>query len=197
MKRTPLLLFALLMATALMAQTKTITFTIGDSLNPPGTQHKVYHRLAGGAFTAADSKDCGTALTCSWAYPSMALGVHEFAATAYVVSGGTTLESAYSTIVSWTNAPQPPTLTITNIASNSFFKGATLLAQTTAPARTYIDYGMGTALNARRTVDTTAQTDHSVTLTFLRPHTTYSYRWTAVAADGTTVQSEVFTFTTL
>jgi len=176
--------------------TKTITIGISDTRNPAGTPHACYHRVTGGTYGSADRKDAGTAASLAWTLTNPALGSHFWACTSYYVDGGATIESAFSNEVTWTNTPVPPTITITSVAAVPFFKGATLLASSSAPATSYVEIGMGSSLGQAIQVDAAPVTDHRIVFEKLRPHTLYSYRWTVMGAGGQVATSAVRTFST-
>ncbi len=198
MKKISIILLLLCLPIIALAQTKTVNLSLTDANNPAGTKHYCYHRLTGGTYGTSDRKDLGTALTYAWVLTAPALGSHFWACTAYVVDGTNTLQSDYSNEVTWTNAPVPPVLSITSIAAAPQFKGVILQARTNMPATTYVEYG----LNANLTLSTQngeAAPDivHQISIDKLRPHATYYYRWSATASDGTKMQSQILTFTTL
>ena len=182
---------------------KTITISITDSQNPVGTRHYCYHRLASGTYGTADRRDVGTAVSFGWLLAApVVLGTHYWVCTAYAMDGTTTMESAVSNEVSWLNAPQPPTISIVNVAAIPLFKGVILSAETTAPATSKVIVMLavfGRDRNSRpvtHTVSINPTLKHDITIPSLRPHTTYEYQWVVDSGTGV-VTSEFYSFTTL
>ncbi len=200
MKRILVLLLLVYVPILTMAQTntKTVNLSVSDAstTNPTGTLHACYHKIYGGTY--GERKDLASNQSYAWVLSSPALGSHFFVCVAYVKEGTNTTESAYSNEVVWVNPPQPPVLTITSVVAIPQFKGVILQASTEdTPTRAYVEYGIGQLLN-QFVSDSGYRTGlRSITLDKLRPHTKYSYCWTVTAQDGRSMQSAVYTFTTL
>lgn len=90
-----------------------------------------------------------------------------------------------------------PVVVIENTPSASSVSafGATITWQTNATSDSRVDYGLTTAYGQSRTVSTPV-TNHSVTLTGLRPSTTYHFKVTSGGTGYTSGVSGDYTFTT-
>lgn len=180
------LLLAAFAAVPALAQ-KTVNLTVTDANNGTNVRYFIYHRMAGSNYVIADRKDAGTSKTYAYVLTApIQTGTHFFASTAYIVEAGQTLESGYSNEVSWVNPPVPPTLAITSVAAVPSRKDAVLTAETSVPSDARLEYRMtGNPWWRMVSVDQDyAKTSHSVTLSGLRPHTPYEFRWTAKTQAG-------------
>ncbi len=91
-------------------------------------------------------------------------------------------------------ATNPPV--ISNVqSSNVTGSSATITWTTDASSDSQVQYGLTTSYGQSSTLDTSAVTQHSVTLTGLQQSTTYHFRVRSANAYGTTYSSD-YTFTT-
>jgi hypothetical protein len=115
-----------------------------------------------------------------------------FAATAYDTSTPP-MESGYSNepTIKLLCAPVNLKITATSVTGIQR-KEVTLLAQTNEPSSMTITY-RGVEGTFARTVSSTPSADHTVRLTSLRPHSTYSYTLTAYVGAEQATSSGTFT----
>jgi hypothetical protein len=93
-------------------------------------------------------------------------------------------------------APTP--LSISGVAvSNATLTGAVIAWQTSVPANAQVEYGTTSSYGAVTPVDSTITTSHQVTLSGLKPGTTYHFRVGSTDTKNNTAKSNDITFATL
>lgn len=184
------ILFVLL-CTAAFAQTSvTLAWDANTETNLGG--YKVYWGTASRVYGAPVTLGKVT----TYKLTGLPCGVSLYFAVTAIDNGTPPMESGYSNepTVRLLCAPTGLKITATSVAAVQR-KEATLVASTNLPATTTLAYSIGGAWYAVR-VDEAAALEHRITLTNLRPHTQYRYRWSAITEDGATDATEIQSFMT-
>jgi hypothetical protein len=92
----------------------------------------------------------------------------------------------------------PTPLSISGVAaSNATLTGVAIAWQTSVPANAQVQYGTTSSYGAVTPVDSTITTSHQVTLSGLKPGTTYHFRADSTDTKNNTAKSNDMTFATL
>ena len=142
-----------------------------------------------------DTKSCTTNLPANGPGPQQTNGTHgRFryfpGIDAFVVVNDAN-QNAY--VLKLSSAPGPA---IKNVASESGLATATIRWDTDAPATSQIEYGTTDDLGVFSIFDASLVSNHSQTLTGLKPGTSYSYRLHSTNGDGIESVESIFFFTT-